>query len=755
MATFIIVRFFSFYQTNSYKPQKHLKQMFQIRNFTPRSYQLSMSESALKKNTLIVLPTGLGKTKIAVLAVTNRMNLYPQTKALILTPTKPLANQIRKEFLDSTDIKGIVTLTGEIPPKKREDIIISAKIIISTPQTISNDIINRRIDLKEFSTLVLDEAHRNVKEYDYTWICQQYHKTARFPRIIGLTASPGSDIESIQEVCKKAYIEEIEIRTETDEEILEHIQQLDAEWIKIDLPEEYKIIQSHLNNSFISKIEQIKSFNIASKINLTKTELLSLLKFLHAKMAKGEKDFQILKSISLTAEAIKVQHALELLETQGIPSLYKYIQNIYEEAEKTKTKAIKNLTKDNNFHSAYIKAKELFNQKSEHPKVTKLKEIAQSEVKNNPKTKIMIFTQYRDTAQEIKNILNDLNLTSEIFVGQTKKNGTGLSQKEQLNLLTRFKDSEFNILISTSIGEEGLDIPKVNIVIFYEPIPSAIRTIQRRGRTARHETGKLIILMTKNTRDEAYHWVAFHKEKRMHAILKDLKNKIQIKEQHQTSLAEEFKTAQIEIIADTREQNSQITKELINQGVKVTTKQLEVADYIIANEIGIERKEVSDFVASIIDKRLLNQVKNLRNNFLKPLLIIEGNEDIYSIRKIHPNAIRGMLSAIALDFHVPIIYTKSQQETASLIKIIAHRAFDDKIQQIPLRLERKPLTTKELQEFIVESFPGIGPANAKSLLKELKSIKNIANSEIEKLKSVEGIGHKKAEEIKRILEEEY
>ena len=127
--------------------------------------------------------------------------------------------------------------------------------------------------------------------------------------------------------------------------------------------------------------------------------------------------------------------------------------------------------------------------------------------------KVIIFTQYRDSASKISEEINKLdNVKSEVFVGQMKKSGTGLTQKKQIELLDRFKAEETNCIVSTSIGEEGLDIPKVDLVVFYEPIPSAIRSIQRRGRTARQKKGRMIMLVTKNTRDESYRWTAHQEE---------------------------------------------------------------------------------------------------------------------------------------------------------------------------------------------------------------------------------------------------
>ena len=179
--------------------------MHNIKNFKPRLYQETILNTCTNKNTLVVLPTGLGKTKIGILTAIARLNQYPDSKILFLTPTKPLANQIYNEFRESTNVSEITLFTGAVPPKKRKELYKTAKIIISTPQGIENDIINNSIDLKKISLLAIDEAHRTVKDYSYTWIAKQYNANARFGRIVGLTASPGSELGTINEVCKNLF----------------------------------------------------------------------------------------------------------------------------------------------------------------------------------------------------------------------------------------------------------------------------------------------------------------------------------------------------------------------------------------------------------------------------------------------------------------------------------------------------------------------------------------------------------------------
>jgi len=187
----------------------------------------------------------------------------------------------------------------------------------------------------------------------------------------------------------------------------------------------------------------------------------------------------------------------------------------------------------------------------------------------------------------------------------------------------------------------------------------------------------------------------------------------------------------------------------------VKVKSLPTADIIVSNKIGIERKTIQDFVNSIIDKRIFTQLKDLKNNFENPIIILEGKEDIYSVRNIHPNAIRGMLATIVSSFNIPIINTKDSQDTAEFIKILANREQSNNEKEFAINFSKKPMTTKEQQEFIIESLPGIGPSLSKSLLRKFKKVKNIINADINELKKVNKMGPKKAKEIQLILEEIY
>lgn len=218
----------------------------------------------------------------------------------------------------------------------------------------------------------------------------------------------------------------------------------------------------------------------------------------------------------------------------------------------------------------------------------------------------------------------------------------------------------------------------------------------------------------------------------------------------------------MKVIVDHRERGSGIIEELHKHELEVAVQELKIADYVIQGKnsegnvqsVGVERKSLNDFLNSIIDHRLIEQLLVLKENFDSPILILEGDENIYEIRDFHPNAIRGMLAAIAIDFQIPILSTKNFRDTASLLAIIAKR-LEKPRKAISLLAKRKPLSLKEQQEYLVSSLPGIGSTIAKSLLKKFKSIKEIVNADSKDLQKVDKLGPKKASKIKKVLTKKY
>ncbi|HDD46431.1 MAG TPA: DEAD/DEAH box helicase [Candidatus Aenigmarchaeota archaeon] len=493
-----------------------------------RIYQELIFAKAVKKSLLCVLPTGLGKTAIAIMLAAYKLKEMPDSKVLMLAPTKPLVEQHMHSFADimDMDVSKMCITTGSIKPEKRKVLYENCNLIFSTPQVIKNDIERGRLRLNNFSLIIFDEAHHAIGNYAYVFIAKYYKKHGKKPHILGLTASPGGKREKIEEICKNLGIEDVEIRTERDEDVKPWVKRKDIEWVYVKLPESMKSIRELLMSVYKKELEKLKKFGLSKPINLvTRKDLLKLQKTVIENIEKGNK--KAFFAITILTKAIKVEHGLELLETQGIKFLHEY----FEKMKKEKSRAVFELLKNYNFVQAIKKTKELFEKGIIHPKIGMLCGIVEDALKKG-QVKIIIFANYRSTVKELVEILKRIdNARPVVFVGQKE----GITQKEQARRLKDFREGKYNILVGTSVSEEGLDIPSMDIAIFYEPVPSEIRNIQRRGRVGRHSVGKIIILVTKGTRDEAYYWSSLKKEKTMKRTLYGIKSK-GIKVKKKTSL---------------------------------------------------------------------------------------------------------------------------------------------------------------------------------------------------------------------------
>src|SRR3989344_2601961 len=495
-----------------------------LQNVQPREYQLKILETCAKKNCLVVLPTGLGKTLIALMLVIQRMKEFPGERAVFLAPTKPLAEQHLASFKKQLpELFGEMQLfTGEIKPSERKKIWQTADIIFSTPQCVANDIKKKLYDLKDVCLLIEDEAHRCIKNYDYNYVSQEYQEQSLHPRILGLTASPGNDVSRIKEICKNLSIEEVEIRTRESEDVKKYLQELEFEKILVDLPVEFDEIKHLLNKLLNEYIEELRYRSVLFG-PANKTRLLELQKKISGTLARGNYNYML--GASACAQAIKIQHALELLETQTLTGFNKYLKNLLEQSAKKQSKGVVKLTARPEFNFIFMQSNELLEKNHEHPKLREANKIIKKEIELNPSAKIIVFTQFRDTANILSKNLNEISgINAKVFIGQTSRAGEkGLNQKEQKKIIQEFSDGEINILCATCIGEEGLDIPEVNAVIFYEPVASAIRTIQRSGRTARLNKGKIIMLITKKTRDESSFYISKMRERKMKKAIEEVR----------------------------------------------------------------------------------------------------------------------------------------------------------------------------------------------------------------------------------------
>jgi Fanconi anemia group M protein len=735
------------------------------RQLEPRRYQESIFATASMKNTLVVLPTGLGKTMIAIMLALHRLQQHPNGKVLVLAPTKPLAQQHERSFGEFIELpEGQSALfTGALRPEKRHAQWEIARLIFATPQGLENDVLSGKCPLEDVCLLVVDEAHRATGDYAYVFLAKQYERLARNPRILALTASPGTDIQTIEEVCKNLFIEEIEVRSSGDSDVRPYVQELDIEWVEVDLPPPIVEIRKLLESCLSQRVAALRALGI----NLDppgKRQLLMIQGELQGQIARGERSMESLKAVSVAAEALKISHAVEIAGTQGVGALQRYFSSVQEQSNKGLSKAVKNLVQDVQWKAARVKADSLADRNIEHPKLRELRKVVLRTTHAQRDAKIIVFTQYRDQGVTVLAAIEELGVSAKLFVGQAKKGTTGMSQKEQKTMLEEFSRGAFTCLVATSVAEEGLDIPKVDLVVFYEPVPSAIRTVQRRGRTGRGERGRVVVLMARGTADVGYKWSAHHKEKRMYRAIADVKRTFHLspRENEQKTLLQQYfegkrehateQRAQLKVICDYREKGSPVMKSLVDAGISIELKQLAVGDFQLSDRVIVEYKRVPDFVDSMLDGRLLEQLKSL-SQYTRPIIIVEGEEDLYSVRNVRAAAIRGMLSTIVVSYNVAVLQTRTPQETSGLLLSMAKR---EQLGGQDFQYHTaKPLSDDELQEYIVAAFPGIGSQLARPLLEHFKSIRNIVNASEEELKKVALIGEKKAKRIKELGEKEY
>ncbi len=484
-----------------------------------RLYQELLTAEAIKQSTLVVAPTGLGKTIVAVLLIAYIYN--PKKSIILLSPTKPLIAQHKKSILKFLEIPEdkVILLTGEILQEKRKAFYEGQGLVIcATPQTIQHDLEKKLLNPKNFNLVIFDEAHRAVGSYSYTFISQYFSEDTKR---LGLTASPGASKAKIQEVADNLGIPHVEIRTEKDIDVKDYVNDMEVDIKFLELDVLSKEISKTIDNYIQNKIILLRKLGAPIPSNYTKKQIIAIQASLFERV-KRVKNNTCFIAISTIASVLKFLHAKELIETQGFFPTKTYLLKLKSESQENKSKALTAIINS----SEFVEVLKLL-EKAKTKRCAKeivLIDIVSTFMKENPKSRILVFNNYRDNANHLVEVLNaEKNIKSTRFVGQASKSisDKGLSQKDQAKIISDFKDGKYNILVCTSVGEEGLDIPSVDLVVFYDAVASEIRHIQRRGRTGRFNFGKVILLLNKNTIDEKYYFVSQNKEKKMKSILKN------------------------------------------------------------------------------------------------------------------------------------------------------------------------------------------------------------------------------------------
>ncbi|MFW9973946.1 MAG: ERCC4 domain-containing protein [Candidatus Thorarchaeota archaeon] len=742
-----------------------------------RAYQVNLAEIAARESTMIVLSTGLGKTVIAALVAAKRLVQYPNSKVLFLAPSRPLVDQQARYLRRALDIDEtlVVCLTGHDAPDQRRNDWKGARVIVMTPQALQNDLVQRSYNLELVSLVVFDEAHRGVGNYAYTFIAELYESQGVNRRSLGLTASPGHQAENIRMVCENLRLSHVEVRDEKSRDVRDYIVSIDSEMRFITIPPEIEVLKDILYSIVDVYRTPIinQGFNLPDARRITRKEILRTQSEVRKEIGSYTKPPQGLYLVirNLTA-LLRVVHLLEFVGTQGLTPTHRYIQGVYEEIRNKKSsKGVKDLVSRSEFKQFESLLQALIDKGYRHPKADDLLEIVSEQLSVNLDSRILIFTRFRDTAVEVSETLEQLDdARVSRFVGQSSRGSDkGFSQKKQVEILDGFRNNEFNVLVATQVGEEGLDIPECNLVVFYDCVPSVVPYIQRRGRTGRRSPGRVVIFVARGTHDEFYHWSVISKLKKMPSALKEAEKE---DEEKQTSL-DEFVSDEVEqvsepmvsmaprkddgrirFIVDSRELPTAVARELTRLDVEISGESLEIGDYVASEDVAIERKETGDFIQSLIDGRLFVQLSALRSAYRRPVLIIEG-EQMIGLRAVNPASIYGALASIAIRIQIPILWTRNAEETANVLYRIAH------LEQVE---SRKPLRTRsgdlkgtdaETLEYILSGFPGVDTVTSRAILSEFGTLERVFSADQKELQQVRGVGPKIAGRIRRLLSTGY
>jgi len=488
-----------------------------------RRYQVELADTADSDHTLVCLPTGLGKTTVSLLVTARRLHEV-SGKALLLAPTKPLVQQHAEFYREALTIpdEGIVVFTGEVRPDDRAELFEDATVVIATPQVVENDLVGNRIDLSRVTHCTFDECHRATGDYAYNYIADRYHGDADDPLVTAMSASPGDDEEAILQVCENLGLSEVAVMTEDDADVAEYTHNTDVDWKRIDLPEVVIELRDGINEVVADRLEQLKEIGITNKSSpeLSERDIQGMQAELRKLMNNDQSEGY--QGMSLLAEIRKLRTAVTYVETQSVESLRRYFERLKEAARSSgASKADQRLVSEPKIREAMRKAESYDDL---HPKFRRTRMLLAETLGIENGERVIVFTESRDTAETLVDFLSD-HFTTQKFVGQSDTDGSeGMTQTEQQETLDRFRNGEFEVLVSTSVAEEGLDVPEVDLVLFYEPVPTAIRAIQRKGRTGRQAEGRVVVLLANDTRDEAYFWKARNDQKRMKTELNELKS---------------------------------------------------------------------------------------------------------------------------------------------------------------------------------------------------------------------------------------
>lgn len=874
-----------------------------------RAYQMMVLRNTLAASTLMVMPTGFGKTAVEWMAMAEALRLSVG-KILLIAPTTGLVEQQQRMAQEMLQLDNdlIVTYTGENPITQRPAIWKAARVVMATSQVIRNDASNGRIDLSEVGILIVDEAHHGTGNHAYAQVGNMYRKACEgntSPKILGATASPGTTESSILEVVKNYDFDYLEVSRKEDPMLQPYAVEMNTIPHRLPLPEELYLLMKPLQDHFDQEAKHLQDMGFLSPTSYISGKMINEAQR-RASQAIQKRDVRGYDAARRIGDLRRMHILLDLIQTQGLKAAVSFLDRAEEDGRSGERTTNRFVAKPA-IHQFRIATKEV---EEFHPKPGYVRDLVVKQLKKHPKSKIIVFTEYRDTVDNLVSILKSIEgCEPDRFIGQSGKGKRkGMSQKEQLKQLQRFRDGDINILVATSVGEEGLDVPAAELVILYEPVASAIRTIQRRGRTARQQAGTVHTLIAEQTRDEFVNSAAGKREERMYRLLKRIRkrglipsrppasdavfdafrirvgqdemtvpafiesekerieallpapqpSKSEEKEtvkkergvpviapserrhshqmgleqftsntrqetktgekskptirtawpkpildgqthRHQEDLAaaaasalaiemDEEQKQKISVILDHRESSSTLGAYLRSRGAAVEFRHLKEGDIRISERILIERKTARDLVNSLTDGRLLNQCRRLIASSSRPMLLIEVGEGHGQF--VHPNAVHGALAHVSLDLGIPVMMTKSPEETAHFVIAAAKREHDmiEKMASLAqartasyedersieraisaalseikaIELDNRASTPlagrwtehqRQVSVDVLSAIPGIGTKKAESLVNTFNTLSGVFSASVDEISKCEHMGSASALKVFETLHE--
>jgi len=511
---------------------------------TIRDYQFNIVQRGLYHNLLVALPTGLGKTFIAATIMLNWFRWTTESQIIFVAPTKPLVSQQVEACFNIAGIPRSATtmLTGETAARLRSEEYLTKRVFFMTPQTLMNDLANGNCDPKKIVLLVVDEAHRATGNYSYVEVVRLLRRFNKSFRVLALTATPGASVEAVQAVIDGLDISRVEIRTESSLDIRQYVHSRRIDTQVFDYSEEMEMLMGLWQRSLQPVLNKLNGMNAYWQKDPVALTPYGLTKARQVWMSTAGKNANM--GVKGMVNAIFTilssrAHATDLLKFHGIGPFYQNLLAFRDttEAGEKGGKYRREITGSEHFQKlmslmqGWVSNPEFVG----HPKLEYLRTVVLNHfldaneganvanVANGEQssTRIMVFVHYRDSAEEVTKVLkrHAPMIRPHVFVGQTTAKGSeGMDQKKQLDIIDKFKKGIYNTIVATSIGEEGLDIGEVDLIVCYDSSASPIRMLQRMGRTGRKRAGNIVVLLMRGKEENSFAQAKDNYEKMQHMI---------------------------------------------------------------------------------------------------------------------------------------------------------------------------------------------------------------------------------------------